>query len=424
MYPYSILLLLFISTFSFAELKLSEVLYDTPGVDSSEEWIELFNSGCETINLSHYSIADNAKRFTLSGILQAGDYFVLAKNQRGFQNLYDIAPNMSGMPLSLGNSGDYVELYKNENLIDFVAWEGKVSGWNISASHTSLYRHSASNRSNKNEWRASAFDSPGNGSLKQNCQGSGVGIGVGVGVDPKYNGNYYDSVFTLNGARLKSALQDLLEVDHIKLSYNEVWNALQSTDEDPANTNNVILLYTGRSHDKNDRDGQPGFDNQSWNREHIWPKSIGFPSRSQYGYTDIHHIRPTDKTVNGARDSKDFDDGGRPYSEAPDTYTDNDSWEPRDQVKGDIARMMFYMDVRYDGSDGNMNDLYLVNNTRSTRGDSFFGVLCTLYTWHKEDPVDSFEMRRNNRIQDWQGNRNPFIDHPEWVVEFYGERCN
>lgn len=409
-------LLLIASSVSFAELQISEVLYDTPGTDSIEEWVELYNSGCSTIDLSNYSLKDNGTTYTLSGTLAANTYFTLAKNASGFESLYGFSPDADGLTVSLGNSGDYLELYQNGSVIDLVAWEGKVSGWDISAKYVSIYRTQISSTATSSDWATSSIDSPSTGSLSQNCSGN-------IDVSVTYDGNYYDSVLSLSGASLKAGLQDLLETNHTKLSYSEVWDALQYTDEDPDNTSNVILLYTGRSHSKTDRDGQTGFDNDSWNREHVWPKSIGFASTSQYGYTDIHHIRPADKTVNSSRSNKDFDEGGSAQGEAANTYATSESFEPMDDVKGDVARMIFYMDVRYDGSDGNMNDLYLVNDTSSETGDSFLGVVCTLYTWHQQDSVDANEMRRNNRIEEWQGNRNPLIDHPEWVEEFYSSQC-
>jgi len=411
-------LLLLGSSMAFAELQLSEVLYDTPGTDSIEEWIEIYNPGCDLVDLSSYTLADNGSTFTLAGTLAANTYYVLAKNTSGFEALYGFSPDASGLSLSLGNSGDYVTLSKDGTQVDMLAWEGKVSGWDISAKHVSLYRTSISSSSSQSDWATSSIDTPSTGSLTQDCSGN-----TDTGSSVTYDGNYYDSVSSLSGSSLKAALQDLLETNHTKLSYSEVWDALQYTDEDADNTDNVILLYTGRSHSKDDRDGQTGFDNQSWNREHVWPKSLGFSSTSQYGYTDIHHIRPADKTVNSSRSNKDYDEGGSAQGEAADTYTTTESFEPMDDVKGDVARMIFYMDVRYDGSDGNMSDLYLVDNTVSETGDPFFGVVCTLYTWHQNDEVDSQEMTRNNRIEEWQGNRNPLIDHPEWVTDFYSDQC-
>ena len=411
-------LLLLGSTLAFAELQISEVLYDTPGTDSIEEWIELYNPGCDTLDLSNYQLADNGSTFSLSGTLAPNTYVTIAKNSSGFSALYGFSPDLSGLSLSLGNSGDYVTLSNNGTQVDMVAWEGKVSGWDLAAKYVSLYRTQISTTTSEADWATSSIDSPSTGNLTQDCSGdSGTTGGVA------YDGDYYDSVTSLSGDSLKAALQDLLETNHNKLSYSEVWDALQYTDEDPDNTDNVILLYTGRSHDKDDRDGQTGFDNQSWNREHVWPKSLGFSSTSQYGYTDIHHIRPADKTVNSSRSNKDYDEGGDAQGEAADTYATSESFEPRDDIKGDVARMIFYMDIRYDGSDGNMSDLYLVNDTSSETDDPFFGVLCTLYSWHQNDSVDSQEMTRNNRIEEWQGNRNPLIDHPEWVETFYSDQC-
>lgn len=411
-------LLLLSSSIAFAELQLSEVLYDTPGTDSIEEWIEIYNPGCDEVDLSNYQLSDNGSTFTLSGTLAANTYYTLAKNASGFEALYGFSPDASGLSLSLGNSGDYVVLSNDGTQVDTVAWEGKVSGWDLSAKYVSLYRTTISSSSTESDWATSSIDTPSTGSLTQDCSG-----GTDTDLSASYDGTYYDSVTNLTGASLKAALQDLLETNHTKLSYSEVWDALQYTDEDADNTDNVILLYTRRSHSKTDRDGQTGYDNQSWNREHVWPKSLGFSSTSQYGYTDIHHIRPTDKTVNSSRSNKDYDEGGTAQGEAADTYTTSESFEPMDDVKGDVARMIFYMDVRYDGSDGNMSDLYLVDDTRSETDDPFFGVVCTLYNWHQNDAVDSVEMTRNNRIEEWQGNRNPLIDHPKWVAEFYSDQC-
>lgn len=234
---------------------------------------------------------------------------------------------------------------------------------------------------------------------------------------------YYAPALGLEGFELRAALHNIVKSGHIRLTYAQVWSALQYADEDPDNTANVLLLYTGRSADKNDRDGQPGFDNDSWNREHVWAKSYGFPDDHQFAYTDIHHLRPADKTVNSSRSNKAFDNGGTAQGEAPDTFTDSDSWEPRDSVKGDVARMLFYMDVRYEGTDGSTPDLVLVDNTAMATGDANIGKLCTLVEWNQLDPVDNFEMRRNHRLQEWQGNRNPFIDNPNWALSLWGDFC-
>ncbi|NUT98863.1 MAG: ribonuclease, partial [Saccharothrix sp.] len=134
--------------------------------------------------------------------------------------------------------------------------------------------------------------------------------------------------------------------------------------------------------------------------------------------TDLHHLRPEDVTVNADRGNKDFDAGGSAAAEAPGNYTDSDSWEPRNAVKGDVARMLFYMAVRYDGTDG-FADLELNNNVNNGTAP-YHGRLAVLIQWHQQDPPDTFEKRRNPVIFDtYPHNRNPFIDPPEWVASIW-----
>ena len=130
--------------------------------------------------------------------------------------------------------------------------------------------------------------------------------------------------------------------------------------------------------------------------------------------TDIHHLRPEDVTVNSTRGNKDFDNGGTAVSEAPGSYTDSDSFEPRNAVKGDVARMILYMAVRWDGGDGYAD---LEPNDSVNDGTApYIGKLSVLKAWSAQDPPDAFEQRRNQVIFDkYQHNRNPFVDHPEWV---------
>jgi endonuclease I len=224
-----------------------------------------------------------------------------------------------------------------------------------------------------------------------------------------YAGTYYDQAIGKSGSTLKTALHNIID-DHTEISYSNVWEALRNTDEDPNNANNVILLYTGRSQSKYSN----GSEVDDWNREHVWAKSHGDFGTTMGAGTDLHHLRPTDVSVNSSRGNKDFDNGGSLQGEAPDTYTDSDSWEPRDEVKGDVARMIFYMDVRYEGDSGEL-DLE-VNNVVNNGTTPYHGKLSTLLQWHNQDPVDNFERKRNEIIyNDYQHNRNPFIDHPEWV---------
>ncbi|MDP9579082.1 endonuclease [Priestia megaterium] len=226
--------------------------------------------------------------------------------------------------------------------------------------------------------------------------------------------DYYRTATEKTGNSLKTELHNIID-HHTELSYSAVWEALKKTDEDPANANNVILLYTGRSQAKGTNGG--GVDD--WNREHVWAKSHGDFGTAMGPGTDLHHLRPTDVSVNSTRGNLDFDNGGTEHSEALGNYFDSDSWEPRDEVKGDVARMLFYMAVRYEGDVSDEPDLEL-NNTVNNGTAPYHGKLSVLLQWNAQDPVDDRERRRNDIIySDYQHNRNPFIDHPEWVNEIW-----
>lgn len=230
--------------------------------------------------------------------------------------------------------------------------------------------------------------------------------------EPTDPGSYYDGTAGLTGSALKSKLHDIISNNTV-LSYDQVWDGIKDVDEDPQNTNNVVLLYQGTSSPKSNNGG----DVDNWNREHVWAKSHGDFGTSNGPGTDLHHLRPTDVTVNSDRGNLDFDNGGSENDEAPGNYSDSDSWEPRDEVKGDVARMIFYMAVRYEAGDRvNLE----VNDQVNNGSNPYMGRMSVLKQWSQQDPPDAFEQRRNERIFDnWQGNRNPFIDHPEWVESIW-----
>lgn len=226
-------------------------------------------------------------------------------------------------------------------------------------------------------------------------------------------GKYYKDAEGKTGDELKAALHDTID-DHTQLSYSQCWEALKEIDEDPQNSENVIEIYKGESISKEkNKNGK-----DDWNREHIWAKSHGnFGTRKGAG-TDLHNLRPADVSVNSSRGNLDFDNGGKLHKEAVECKYDRDSWEPRNEVKGDIARTLFYMAVRYEGGD-EAADLELLDKVNSEGGSKkpLHGKLSTLLKWHKDDPVDDYERRRNNIIYEkYQHNRNPFIDKPEWAA--------
>ncbi|GAB2879359.1 endonuclease [Nocardioides pacificus] len=239
--------------------------------------------------------------------------------------------------------------------------------------------------------------------------GDGGGDGGGGGTTPPptggstdYDSTYYASAIGKSGSALESALHTITSRGVTKLSYSAVWDALKVTDQDPANSNNVRTLYSGFSMPKSNNGG--GVD--QWNREHVWAKSHGDFGTATGPGTDLHHLRPEDVTVNSARGNLDFDAGGSQNSEAPGNYADSNSWEPRNAVKGDVARMIFFMSVRYEGGDG-YPDLE-VNNLVSNGSAPLHGKLSVLLQWNAQDPPDAFEKRRNDVIyESYQHNRNP-----------------
>ncbi len=227
---------------------------------------------------------------------------------------------------------------------------------------------------------------------------------------------YYNGTDDLNGDELKSALHNIIK-DHVEFSYNDLRDfILRNTDEDPDNPNNVILFYTGRTQAKTTFGGGAN----EWNREHVWAKSHGDFGTAPPCGTDAHHMKPTDVSVNSTRSNLDFDIGGTPVTEAPGCYRDSDSFEPRDAVKGDVARMIFYMAVRYEGDNGEP-DLEVVDRVNTSPAPEH-GKLSQLILWNELDPPDDFEMNRNDVIYyQYQNNRNPFIDHPEFVERIWGD---
>ncbi len=254
-------------------------------------------------------------------------------------------------------------------------------------------------------------------------------------VDPPVE-DYYAGTEGLSGDALKAFLNDLID-GHTVRTYSEAYNDLMITDKDPNNSNNVILFYTGESKLATDKISSVA---DGWNREHTWAKSHGDFGTAMGPGTDLHQLRPTDSDVNNSRNHYDFTeldetaDGVLLVDETTDcyvTYFDDipgeGLFEPREEVKGDVARILFYMATRYEGEDDDYStvDLELSNSTY-TYGETIsgvygeHGVLDVLLQWHTDDPVDAFEISRNEAIFGIQENRNPFIDHPEFVALIWG----
>ncbi len=226
---------------------------------------------------------------------------------------------------------------------------------------------------------------------------------------------YYDAASGKDGGDLKAALHQIIR-GHTIIPYGSLLGPLRELWRDPADPTKVRLTFSGTSVD--------AF--SGWNREHLWPRARGNSGASGADDSDLFHVVPTDVFVNAQRGHLYFDvsNPGDPgyripaHPSAPQTSRDSDSWQPAPAERGDIARAIFYMDVRYNGTDPETSDMELVSIPPT---GAQMGHLNTLLLWHAEDPPDDDERRRNDLIHsNYQGNRNPFIDHPEFAAAIWG----
>lgn len=264
---------------------------------------------------------------------------------------------------------------------------------------------------------------------------------------------YYSSVNASSAAQLRATLHPVID-DHKRYPYSssrtDTWDILDKADEDADNSRNVTTIYKNASYRK------AGRGNNNYNREHSWPKSYGFPrdGSSNYPYTDAHHLFVADSRYNSSRSNKYFDncnssceayrtvrnDGAGGVSAGfpgDSSWSDNDSWQVWNQRKGDIARAMFYMDIRYEGGTHNTtgyrepdlrltDSVSLINRSKTGSNESiaYMGLLSVLLQWHQQDPVSDDERARNDVVASYQGNRNPFVDNPQWVACLYQNQCS
>ena len=251
--------------------------------------------------------------------------------------------------------------------------------------------------------------------------------------------SYYDDVDkTLAGLALKNALTTKITDTHTnELDYTPgVWNASKVTDENPSNTNEVILIYgwtstgtTARTRDKSLQQGSTGSAGR-WNREHVYARSLATPgmptpSGNPGIATDAHNLRPADSDRNTLRNNFKFGEGSGNSGFSSVTYSgpngpNTAAWFPGDEWKGDVARMMMYMYVRYGVQC--LPTGVAVGDNSLTPDD----MIDLFLKWNVEDPVSDLEKVRNPYHEDTtnntyaQGNRNPFIDNPYLATRIWG----
>ena len=239
-------------------------------------------------------------------------------------------------------------------------------------------------------------------------------------VNNLFSENYYSNLNGLAGEDLIIALKEIISNPELVRahSYSDIKEILKQADVNPENSNQVWLVYTEQARSK--IDFQTTSSNiGKWNREHTFPRSRGgFNNISadsnadgidQYWQTSIDSLRHANSDAHGIRAS----DGPENSSRGNKHYGDyNGPTGNLNSFKGDVARSVLFLSLRYNGLD-------IVDGFPDTVGQ--LGDLQTILSWNELDPVDDFEKNRNNVIYNWQNNRNPLIDLPEIVNYIWGE---
>ncbi|MCH5172087.1 MAG: endonuclease [Erysipelotrichales bacterium] len=240
------------------------------------------------------------------------------------------------------------------------------------------------------------------------------------------NSEYLKSVKGVYGMELQNSLSILMSATQNKITtYEELKTQTIKTDTDPMNSNNIITFYA--------RESISGTWNQSlWSREHVWCQSL---SNGLYGTSgagsDIHHLRPAYNAYNSKRNNSPYGIVDKSIAtELGNTgnyYIGTTVFEPRDDIKGDIARILMYVYTRYSnsltavpnelGTRGNLKITDIVKTSSNSETDAWNLLL----EWNELDPVNYLEIYRNDEAEKIQGNRNVFIDHPEFANMCFGE---
>lgn len=241
---------------------------------------------------------------------------------------------------------------------------------------------------------------------------------------------YYSSCEGQKGAALLKALQSTVG-SHKQLSYDGVWTAFRTTDINESGR--LIDMYSTKLWSTGEKCGNYSKVGDCYNREHSFPKSW-FDDRKPM-YTDINHLYPTDGRVNGQRSN-------HPFGECANGTTLSSSngvkalgrlgtstfpgfsgtvFEPADEYKGDFARTYFYMAAAYNSSISTWHSEMLAGNSFPAYKTWAVNLLLK---WHRQDPVSDKERKRNDAVYKEQGNRNPFIDHPDMAEHIWGNAAN
>ncbi|GAB4194813.1 MAG: hypothetical protein Tsb002_26720 [Wenzhouxiangellaceae bacterium] len=462
-------------------LIINEVRIDQDGPDNDEYLELLATPGASLAGYTLITIGDGAggsgtieHAIDLSPITVPGDGFVVI----GEPTMTLTTPDL-GVSLNFENGDNLTHLVvrdffsstgadldtNNDGVLDLTPWSDIADGvamvLQLNPPTTTEYEyatvlgfdavgpdgsfvpaHIARRPDSAGVWQIGQF-----GSLAQDTPGTG-NADFGSGND------YYAGVDASTPSLLRATLHALID-DHTWHPYTssatDTWDILELADEDPANPGRVLDVYKNASYAK------AGGGNSFYNREHTWPKSYGFPNLTDfnYPYTDTHMLYLADISHNSDRANKPFAQcnsgctelttqfndgmgGGSGGFPGQSNWTTGDfsagTWQTWSGRKGDVARAVLYMDIRYEGGSHGITghaepDLILTDNRSLIQNSSgnasvaYMGLLSTLLQWHQQDPPDTREQLRNEVIFSFQGNRNPFIDHPEWALCLFAGQC-
>ncbi|MGA8855081.1 MAG: endonuclease [Christiangramia sp.] len=306
----------------------------------------------------------------------------------------DETNTVAGKSLTLNDLGD------NDDLLD----EAEITGVDYSSSHGTAVLNTDGSVTYTPEANFTGTDTftytVCDDDAEATCSTASVTVNVleGIAFDiPASVADYYSdlSVTTDKELNYEFVSTHTISKHTVILEYYQRHDYLYEADEDPDNPDNVILMYSGESrywkeHQSSSNDYSP----QTFNTEHIYPQS---KLSSEGAVTDLHHLRSADADINSLRLNYPYTDGSGDYD-----LVNDSAWYPGDEWKGDVARMVLYLNIRYNETINNVGSLEL------------------FLKWNIEDPVSAFEIQRNNVIEGAQGNRNPFIDNPYLATLIWG----
>ena len=232
----------------------------------------------------------------------------------------------------------------------------------------------------------------------------------GTGAEDYYTGNYtYENLSNMSSSILLSSLRTLMTSTHKKNSSYDDCKSMAAKTDSEKNNGKITMIYTSYQGTHSEYNSGNG-----WNREHVWPKSLGGFETSGPG-ADLHHIRPSENKTNGDRGNLKYGNVNSGSTSKGNLSglvggTKGSYYEPLDNAKGDVARICLYVYVRYGGSYSKCSSITNV-----------FQSVDVLLEWCALDPVDTWEMGRNEVVEAYQGNRNVFIDYPELAWALFGK---